>query len=579
MPNISDKQQSVLEFLKEPTEGFIIPEYQRPYTWPRENCVALWEDITNYVEGIKNEPGNPVSYFFGTLVMLEEKRGVYTVIDGQQRIITFMLLLRAFYEYCKSIADYDDYFSDNQIRDAKIEIMQSIKSCLWNGNQYNWMLQSENSKVVPRVKSYVISSESEQDLLDILDFDTSSKRKKGNSLYIKNYNYFLAQIKEEFEGKDREVLSFIYTILHKCAFIPLITTTQESALTIFETTNQRGTPLTYADIFKAKIYKTCADTLSKREFINQWGALDKLCAEAFKFEKGRSNIEILFRYYLTYINWTNHIYAKPIYNTMSLYAENSYAALRDTKILDNLMVLADFLKKINNFNPCFSERVLRLVAILKYGHCTYWLNIMSAFYLANKETDNTLNEEKLFNFLNWFVSFVLACSLTYGSKGIDIRTHLYDAMRYLDSPELFKVGIDQFSTTDILHYIGTENYKCTKPLVCLITAWWIFRQPEQPVPTTNIELVLKALNPSKDLPAPYNKVMHGNSILLQSNKDTKTKDMDNLGERILKYDGFVIDEFEKMGEYSVFTVSAIAARQTEITETLISHLREKNMLK
>ncbi len=65
-----------------------IPEYQRPYKWTAKNANQLLDDI----EGALNS--NKEIYRVGTLILHLDKKGDYNIVDGQQRIITFSLLLK-----------------------------------------------------------------------------------------------------------------------------------------------------------------------------------------------------------------------------------------------------------------------------------------------------------------------------------------------------------------------------------------------------------------------------------------------------------------------------------------------------
>jgi len=66
-----------------------IPDYQRPYKWTAKNAIQLLDDIIN----AKNE--NKETYRVGTLILHHESNSIYNIVDGQQRTITFSLLLKA----------------------------------------------------------------------------------------------------------------------------------------------------------------------------------------------------------------------------------------------------------------------------------------------------------------------------------------------------------------------------------------------------------------------------------------------------------------------------------------------------
>jgi len=69
--------------------NLVIPDYQRPYKWTAKNAIQLLDDIVD----AKND--NKETYRVGTLI-LHQEGGTYNIVDGQQRTITFSLLLRAF---------------------------------------------------------------------------------------------------------------------------------------------------------------------------------------------------------------------------------------------------------------------------------------------------------------------------------------------------------------------------------------------------------------------------------------------------------------------------------------------------
>lgn len=85
-------EKTILRFMDGQDKRFVIPVYQRPYSWKRENCAQLIKDLTDvYIRGYE-------THFFGSIVYVSQNDGEceeYTIIDGQQRITTVSLLLLA----------------------------------------------------------------------------------------------------------------------------------------------------------------------------------------------------------------------------------------------------------------------------------------------------------------------------------------------------------------------------------------------------------------------------------------------------------------------------------------------------
>lgn len=99
--NINVNKLTVLEFLATGQKiPFLIPEYQRPYSWSDDEINTLFDDIWGFsIEHTK--PNSAQTYFLGCIVSYLEKNpdnvNVRQIIDGQQRLTSLFLLLRAIY--------------------------------------------------------------------------------------------------------------------------------------------------------------------------------------------------------------------------------------------------------------------------------------------------------------------------------------------------------------------------------------------------------------------------------------------------------------------------------------------------
>ena len=83
--NIEPTLKLIREYLKlEKTENFVIPEYQRSYSWDITQCDKLWQDIEAFISSNASDP-----YFFGTIIVDCSESNKFSLIDGQQRTTTF----------------------------------------------------------------------------------------------------------------------------------------------------------------------------------------------------------------------------------------------------------------------------------------------------------------------------------------------------------------------------------------------------------------------------------------------------------------------------------------------------------
>ena len=90
--NIDPELKRIGSYLHlEDTAIFVVPEYQRAYSWEKKHCEKLWQDLENFIISGGSDP-----YFFGTIIInCQEDDTKLSLIDGQQRTTTFILLCKA----------------------------------------------------------------------------------------------------------------------------------------------------------------------------------------------------------------------------------------------------------------------------------------------------------------------------------------------------------------------------------------------------------------------------------------------------------------------------------------------------
>ena len=94
MLELRAEQKTIYKLFSELENYFLIPDYQRPYSWRIDECETLWEDIQNFIfpNGVlKNFDSAEDVYFLGTIVTFKNSNKETEVIDGQQRLTTLML--------------------------------------------------------------------------------------------------------------------------------------------------------------------------------------------------------------------------------------------------------------------------------------------------------------------------------------------------------------------------------------------------------------------------------------------------------------------------------------------------------
>ena len=91
MKTISANPATIREIFQ---SNYIIPDFQRPYSWDIDKVKQLWDDYIDF----HSENGNKEqTYYLGNLVLYKEQ-DEYLVIDGQQRLTTLLLLIKALFD-------------------------------------------------------------------------------------------------------------------------------------------------------------------------------------------------------------------------------------------------------------------------------------------------------------------------------------------------------------------------------------------------------------------------------------------------------------------------------------------------
>ena len=99
MSKLSIDQKTIQDLFSDKKADFLIPDYQRPYAWNEEECRTLWEDLFSFIfPDNDKDKFNDDEYFLGPIVTFKNHYRQSEIIDGQQRLTTLMLLLRAFYD-------------------------------------------------------------------------------------------------------------------------------------------------------------------------------------------------------------------------------------------------------------------------------------------------------------------------------------------------------------------------------------------------------------------------------------------------------------------------------------------------
>lgn len=368
--NINVNKQNVLQLLTSGQEiPFVIPEYQRPYSWSDDEIITLFEDLWEFsIERTHNDGAK--NYFLGCVVSYEEN-GERQIIDGQQRITSLFLLLRAVFSMLEKEENKTDEVNN---------FIQKIKPALWKENEMTG--KEDRSKIL--LRSEVVTDSGNLILRNILESGEADKNAKDN--YSKNYNKFKELYIQKSQSSPNQIYHFVLALLNYSILLPITAEDQETALTIFNTLNNRGLPLSDADIFKSYIYKKLDDT-GKKAFINKW---KKLETDA---EKVNESIQSLFYYNMFYMRAKEKDDKSTTPGVRKYYLDKNKNRLTP-EVIDDLAVNLQLWKVINGREAVDGEEWSQNMDIRKILDCLssytneFWKYPVSIFFMEHKDKAN-----------------------------------------------------------------------------------------------------------------------------------------------------------------------------------------------
>lgn len=463
MSKLNIDQKIIKDLFSDKKADFLIPDYQRPYAWEETECKTLWEDIFSFAFPNNNsEEFNSENdeYFLGPIVTFKNTAGKTEVIDGQQRLTTLMLLLRAFYER------YGNMRSPQEIKTAEL-----IAQCIWKTDEYD-----EPDKTKLKIDSEVATDDEKDEFLTILKTGNAPNAMK--SKYAENFRYFQNKINDFLNDYPGYFSLLPRRILNNCVLLPIEAESQDTALRIFSTLNDRGKPLSDADIFKAQFYKYFTGIGQKDTFIRIWKELEVLCNEIFHPVSGTPMDEAFTRY-MYYERARLGMKSSTTEALRKFYERDDYSVLKRVETFDNIVDLTKFWEAVSKQDDDrFSEKILRQLFVLNYAPNGMWTYIVSVYYMANRDENGLLDDEKFCVFLNRIIGFIWAYAVV--NPGVNaLRTPIFAEMIKIVNGEdvdfrEFRLEADN-TRNKFDNYSFSNNRAITKSML----VWWAFRNDNQ----------------------------------------------------------------------------------------------------
>ena len=284
---------------------FIIPSFQRPYAWDENH----FEDLLNTIKENKDKKNRKA--FLGSVITALKKteesgapgRQQYFLIDGQQRITSFLLLLRFIFKELKRL--------EKKAEQETAGIKESLKTAKKEKNaediekyaKQEEIKKSEAGKRKQKLKNIEDilnpnrikreSDASEQLEKNILKYILGSNSPENQSIK-KIQDIFKESVDENINesGPTAAMINYLDYILENCIFCFLTITGDDSedyAIDIFNSLNSTGEPLTAFEILKSLIYKKFQrDETDRKNLTEKFNKIEKELEDK-KFKKIKQN--------------------------------------------------------------------------------------------------------------------------------------------------------------------------------------------------------------------------------------------------------------------------------------------------
>lgn len=345
---------------------FRIPVYQRNYDWSESNCNRLLDDIYGIMQS-----GD--KHFLGTIVFMAAKSGgfalqEYIIIDGQQRLTTLMLILKALSVVAESVGDdcyheIEEQYLHNKYCDEEFKVkLKPIKS---DNNQFLLLLE---------------------DKIDEMDEDTH--------IY---HNFMLC--KERFERWAERGInpSQVLDALTKLEIVEIVLTKgEDDPQVIFESINSTGLELSNADLIRNYLLMNADD--QEKLYENYWLYIEKTLRNKMDY----SNLDAFFMQYIVY-KTSKPVNSRQLYNSfVKLFKDSGYS---QESILKELRYYAEIFGAFVYGSAKYSERINRLLyrfRVLNQTTCyPFLLHVFDDYH------QGVIDEETVEKILQFILAYLL----------------------------------------------------------------------------------------------------------------------------------------------------------------------------
>jgi len=246
-------QQTILQDILEGTKQYIVPLFQRTYSWGKNEWGTLWDDLISLYE-----MDNPRPHFIGSIVnmpttSIPEGVSKYMLIDGQQRLTTLLLILILLRD--KALEKGDEDFA------SEINNTLVVNPYKKENDYFKLMPTQVDRKVFQRLVKYNGSN---------------SEIKKKNNQLTQAYTFFekkLRQVKNsDFNGLKKIITNYF-------SVVSIVLDPDDNPHLVFESLNSKGRPLTHADLIRNYFFMRIHMDKQQEAYEELWKPMEEKLGE------------------------------------------------------------------------------------------------------------------------------------------------------------------------------------------------------------------------------------------------------------------------------------------------------------
>ncbi|PZO43797.1 MAG: DUF262 domain-containing protein [Pseudanabaena frigida] len=250
--------ETKLQQIIEGTKQYVVPLFQRPYSWKKSEWQMLWDDLIEL-----SESDNPRTHFMGSIVTIPttsipEGVSKYLLIDGQQRLTTIFILLCAIRDRAK----------ETENDELVAEINNTILVNPYKKGLDYYKLQP--TQIDREVFHKLIRVESDVNPSEILEC----------------YSFFLKKIRQNLA----DIYKIHKIICNNLSIVSVVLSTEDDPYLVFESLNAKGRALTQADLIRNYFFMRIHSDNQESIYKKYWEPMETLLG---------SGLTEFIRHYLT----------------------------------------------------------------------------------------------------------------------------------------------------------------------------------------------------------------------------------------------------------------------------------------